>query len=78
MERIKAILKKICLLPPLQTVLIAVPSFTLVSYILVSGIDGPLAYLSYIASAYGLIVVLTQNLRISTGLKQSIILGCGT
>ena len=63
MERIRAVLKKICVLPPLRTIFIAVPTFALVGYVLENGIDGPLAYLSYIASAYGLVVVLTGVFR---------------
>lgn len=56
MERFKKILKQIFFLPPLITVMIAIPAFAAVIYVLVKDISGPLAYLSYLASAYALIV----------------------
>lgn len=56
MEQFKKILKQILFLPPLITVIIAIPAFAAVIYILVNGISGPLAYLSYLASAYALII----------------------
>lgn len=56
MERFKKILKQILFLPSLITVIIAIPAFAAVIYILVNGISGPLAYLSYLASAYALII----------------------
>ena len=59
MERLKRILKKIFCLPPLPTVLLAIPAFALVIYVLIEGINGPLAYLAYTVSAYALIIVLT-------------------
>ena len=57
MERFKKILKRIFLLPPLATVLISVPAFTAVIYVLVKNISGPLAYISYLASAYALVIL---------------------
>ena len=56
MERIKKILKRIFFLPPLFVVIIAVPAFAAVIYVLTKEIRGPLAYLSYFASAYALII----------------------
>ncbi len=56
MERFKKALKRIFLLPPLITVIIAIPAFAAVIYVLVKDISGQLAYLSYLASAYALIV----------------------
>ncbi len=72
MEQIKTALKKICVLPPLRTVFIAVLTFALVGYVLVNGIDGPLAYLSYIASAYGLVVFLTGVFRMVRPIRQGV------
>lgn len=72
MERIRAALRKLCVLPPLQTVLIAVPAFALVGYVLVSGVDGPLAYLSYAASAYGLVVAATGVFRLARPIRRGI------
>lgn len=63
MERLKAILKKIFFLSPLPVVLIAVPSFIFVFVIL--GIENHsvftsvLAYVSYILSAYAMIITVT-------------------
>lgn len=58
MDRFQNILKKIFCLPLWLTALIAVPSFTLVFYMLVSGADhSPLTYFSYGASAYALVIV---------------------
>ena len=51
--------RRIFFLPPLPVLLIAVPAFGLVIYVLTAQIDGLPAYLSYLASAYALIVVLT-------------------
>lgn len=65
MERIRAALRKLCVLPPLQTVLIAVPAFALVSYVLINDMDGPLSYLAYVISAYGLIVAVTGVFRMA-------------
>lgn len=64
MERVKDILKKMFCLPVFQTIILAAPSFMLVIYVLAEHIDGPLAYLSYTASTYALIVVLTGFFRI--------------
>lgn len=72
MRRIKIILKRICVLPLLQTILIAAPAFVLVAYVLVTGIEGPLAYLSYFASTYGLIVVLTGVFRMVRPIQQGV------
>lgn len=56
MEQAKRILKRIFCLPLVPTVLIAVPAFALVIYVLTEDIQGPLSYLSYIASAYALVI----------------------
>lgn len=59
MERFKRLCKKIFVLPPMLTVIVAVPSFALVFSVLANGVDGPIAYLSYAASAYALGVSIT-------------------
>ena len=59
MVQLKQILKKIFFLPPLPTVLIAVPSFALVTFTLVTENGGVIAYLSYIMSAYALAITCT-------------------
>lgn len=57
MGRLKEILKRLFLLPPLFIAVIAVPAFSSVIYVLAKGIIGPLAYLAYLTSAYALIVL---------------------
>lgn len=60
MQRLKNILRKIFLLPPRLTILIAVPSFIFVFVMLGSGRDHTiLTYISYVASAYALIITVT-------------------
>lgn len=59
MERLKRILKRIFFLPPLPAVLISIPSFIFVIYVLSEGMDGLLAYIAYAVSAYALIVCIT-------------------
>ncbi len=69
-------LKKIFFLPPLPTVLIALPCFALVIYSLIWGQDKPvLAYISYVLSAYALVISCTAIYRLirfsKTGLKSN-------
>lgn len=64
MERWREILRKIFFLPPLATILIAVPSFASVIYVLSEDLDGWGAYLSYAASAYALAVSVTGLCRL--------------
>ena len=59
MDRLKAVVKKIFFLPPLPTVLIALPSFILVFVMLGIGDHSALAYVSYILSAYAMIITIT-------------------
>lgn len=59
MERLKAIFRKIFFLPPLPTVLIAVPSLTFVFVMLSIGNHSTLAYIAYILSAYAMIITVT-------------------
>lgn len=57
MERLKKFLKRIVFLPPLSIAVLAVPAFAAVAYVLTQEIRGPLAYISYLASAYALIIL---------------------
>lgn len=60
MERFKRILRKIFFLPPLPTVLAAVFGFGLVLAVAIFKIEIPaVQYISYIASAYALIITIT-------------------
>lgn len=64
MERFKHILTKLFCLPPLATVLIALPSFVFVFYVLAMDIDGAAAYVSYALSAYSMVITATGFTRI--------------
>lgn len=57
MERIKRGLKRVFFPPPLFVAAVSIPAFAAVAYVLAKGISGPLAYLSYLASAYALMSV---------------------
>ena len=59
MKRLKVVLKKIFFLPPLPTILIAVPSFVFVFVMLGVGDHSILSYLAYILSAYAMIITIT-------------------
>lgn len=57
LQRITEILKKIFKLPPIPTLLIAIPSFALVIYVLSGEGEGEiLSYIAYFLSAYALII----------------------
>lgn len=56
MERVKKILKRVFFPPHLFIAIISVPAFAAVIYVLIKEIGGPLAYVSYLASAYALII----------------------
>ena len=58
-KRLKAVLKKIFFLPPLSTVLIAVPSFIFVFVMLGIGDHSALAYIAYMLSAYAMVITIT-------------------
>lgn len=72
MERFKHILKKLFFLPPLATVLIAVPSFTLVFCVLGLGIEGVIAYAAYGISAYAMVITVTGVPRIVQSVRGGI------
>ena len=72
MNRAKQQLKRIFFLPGLTTVLIALPAFLLVACVLAGGEHGPLAYFSYVVSAYALAISLTGCWRIALFFKRAI------
>lgn len=60
MKRFRQILRKIFFLPPLPTVIIAVIGYGLVIVVAAFNIENPaIQYISYIASAYALIITVT-------------------
>lgn len=59
MQKIRKVLKKIFFLPPVPTLLIAVPSYGLVIYALTgTDIEPAVSYAAYILSAYALIITI--------------------
>ena len=72
MEKFKVILKKIFFLPPLPTVLIAVPLFVFIILILIFNVNNVLAYIAYIASAYALIITVTGMPGIVKAINKSV------
>lgn len=72
MKRVKAVLKRIFCLPPLITVLISLPSFSLVVYVLVADTGGPLAYAGYGLSAYAMAITTTGIIRMIRAVRGGI------
>lgn len=73
MERIKKIAKKLFCLPPVPTLLISIPAYGLVIYALAGKNVKPyLAYLSYFASAYALVISITGISGIVRLVRRSI------
>ena len=68
MQRIKYILKKIFFLPPLLTIVISLPSFLFVFFMLAIGEKGLPAYLAYGLSAYAMAITVTGI----TGIVQAV------
>lgn len=60
----KRILNKIFCLPPLETIVIAVPSYVFVFAALKKGSHAPLAYISYLLSSYALVITITAFVRL--------------
>lgn len=59
-QKIEKILKKIFILPPVPTLLIAVPSFALVIYVLANDMENEVvSYVAYTLSAYALVITVT-------------------
>lgn len=72
MEQVKAVLKRVFCLPPLPTVLISVPSFALVIYVLAMDTNEPLAYVAYGLSAYAMSITTTGITKIIRAVRGGI------
>lgn len=60
MDKMWKFMKKIFCLPPIATIIIAVPSFAFVIYVLACGLENQVfSYIVYILSAYSLIITIT-------------------
>lgn len=65
------ILRKVFFLPPLPTLLIAIPAYALVIYVLAAqNVNPAIAYVSYVWSAYALIITITGITGIVRLIKQ--------
>lgn len=73
LKRTAVILKKLFCLPPVPTLLIAVPSFGLVIYVLSNTPDNEaVTYIAYLLSAYALIISVTGMTGIVKWLRNGI------
>lgn len=73
LQRITNILKKIFKLPPIPTLLIAIPSFALVIYVLSNGMEGEIiSYIAYFLSAYALIISIVGIVDIVKWIRNGI------
>lgn len=72
MERCKEILKKLFVLPALPTILISLPSFAFVFFVLGTGIGGTAAYVSYGLSAYAMVIATTGVIRVVRAFRSGI------
>lgn len=60
LQNIKKVMKKIFFLPPVPTLLIAIPAYGLVIYVLTAGsVEPTVAYTAYVLSAYAFIITVT-------------------
>lgn len=57
MKRLKNFLTRVFFPPPLFAAVVAAPAFAAVIYVLANEISGPPAYVSYLASAYALVIL---------------------
>lgn len=73
LQKIKKILRKIFILSPVPTLLIAIPSYVLVIYVLVKGLEHEIiSYIAYLLSAYAAIITVTGIAGIVHLVRQGI------
>ncbi|MDE7260399.1 MAG: hypothetical protein K2N77_14340 [Lachnospiraceae bacterium] len=73
LQRMTDILKKIFKLPPIPTILISIPSFALVIYVLTNDMENEaISYAAYTLSAYALIITITGMAGIVRLIRQGI------
>lgn len=71
MKALKTLSRRLFCLPPLATALVAVPSFALLIFVFLFGLqESALAYAAYLASAYALAVTATGVYRAANGLRR--------
>lgn len=72
-KRIKKITKRVFCLPAILTILVSIPAYGLVIYVLVAENVNPVAaYVAYLLSAYALIITVTSILSIIRFVRQNI------
>lgn len=72
-EKIVRIIKRICFLPSVATLLIAIPSFVFLIVVLTGKINFPvLNYIAYILSAYALVISVTGISKIVTFARNGV------
>ena len=72
MKRVKEIMKRIFFLPPIPTVVISVPAFILVFVMLGTGSSSVLAYISYLLSAYAMVITVTGFKGVARAIRDGI------
>ncbi len=73
LQRIKDILRKIFKLPPIPTLLISIPSFVFMIYVLANNIENAvISYAAYSLSAYALVITITGMATITRYIKRGI------
>lgn len=73
LQMIKKKIKKLFFLPPVPTLLISIPSFVFVFYILAKGEeDSIMSYLAYFLSGYALIITITGTVELVKWIKKGI------
>lgn len=72
-KKIKTAFRKVFLLPPVPTLLIAIPAYALVIYALAGeNVNPVIAYVSYFLSAYALIITITGITGVVRLIRQGI------
>ncbi|MDE6744912.1 MAG: hypothetical protein K2J95_13635 [Lachnospiraceae bacterium] len=73
LPKMKKILEKIFFLPPVPTLLVAIPSYALVIYVLANGLENEIiSYAAYLLSAYAAIITVTGITGIVRLVRQGI------
>lgn len=73
LQRMTDVLKKIFKLPPIPTILISVPSFALVIYVLANNMDNMIiSYMAYTLSAYAMVITITGMTEIICLIRHGI------
>lgn len=72
-ETLKKIFSKAFCLSPVPTILISIPSYALVIYVLASGMENSIiSYLAYALSAYALVITITGTAGIIGWIRRGI------